>query len=129
MKTAQQIINDARFELVTHIVTLMRKLDAYFTTGKKNLMTAPDEDVVIDFAECEDIPTIRVEVDNSYFDVEDACEETRMLDFIATGDDHSFYVGLAEAGGVDIDADEISTDELVVIAKVLEDTYEKSEEE
>ena len=127
MKTAQSIINDARFELTKHIITLMRKLDAYFTTGKKNLMTAPEEDVVIDFAECDEIPSIRVEVDNSYLDVEDACEETRMLDFIATGDDHSFYVGLAEAGGVDIDADEISTDELVVIAKVLEDTYEKAE--
>ena len=121
MRTAQDIINNARFELITHIITLMRKLDAYFTTGKKNLMTAPDEDVVIDFAECEDIPSIRVEVDNSYLDVEDVCEETRMLDFIATGDDHNFYVS---TDGADIDADDLSTDELLAIAKCIEKTYD-----
>lgn len=124
MRTAQDIINNARFELITHIITLMRKLDAYFTTGKKNLMTAPDEDVVIDFAECEDIPSIRVEVDNSYLDVEDVCEETRMLDFIATGDDHNFYVS---TDGADIDADDLSTDELLAIAKCIEKTYDGME--
>ena len=125
MKTAQAIINDARFELVTLIVTLMRKLDAYLATGKKNLMTAPEEDVVIDFAELGNAPAIRVEVDNSYLDVEDVCHEIRPVDFIATGDDHNFYVS---ADGADIDADDISTDELLVIAKVLENAYAKAEE-
>ena len=120
MKTAQAIINDARFELVTLIVTLMRKLDAYLATGKKNLMTAPEEDVVIDFAELGNAPAIRVEVDNSYLDVEDVCHEVRPLDFIATGDDHNFYVSADDA---EIDADDLSTDELLVIAKVLEDAY------
>lgn len=125
MKTAQAIINDARFELVTLIVTLMRKLDAYLATGKKNLMTAPEEDVVIDFAELGNAPAVRVEVDNSYLDVEDVCHEVRPLDFIATGDDHNFYVS---ADGADIDADDLSTDELLVIAKVLEDAYANAEE-
>ena len=109
MKTAQDIINNARFELVTLIVTLMRKFDAYLETGKKNLMTAPEEDVVIDFAELGNAPAIRV----------------RPLDFIATGDDHNFYVSV---DGVDIDADDLSTDELLVIAKVLEDAYANAEE-
>ncbi len=125
MKTAQDIINNARFDLATTIITLMRKLDAYFATGKKNLMTAPEEDVVIDFAELGNAPAIRVEVDNSYLDVEDVCHETRPLDFIATTDDCNFYVG---ADGADIDADDISTDELLVIAKVLEDAYANAEE-
>lgn len=125
MKTAQAIINDARFELVTLIVTLMRKLDAYLATGKKNLMTAPEEDVVIDFAELGNAPAIRVEVDNSYLDVEDVCHEIRPLDFIATGDDHNFYVSADDA---EIDADDLSTDELLVIAKVLEDAYANAEE-
>lgn len=125
MKTAQAIINDARFELVTLIVTLMRKLDAYLATGKKNLMTAPEEDVVIDFAELGNAPAVRVEVDNSYLDVEDVCHEIRPLDFIATGDDHNFYVS---ADDEDIDADDLSTDELLVIAKVLEDAYANAEE-
>jgi hypothetical protein len=125
MRTAQDIINVARFDLATVIVTLMRKLDAYLATGKKNLMTAPEEDVVIDFAELGNAPAIRVEVDNSYLDVEDVCHEVRPLDFIATGDDHNFYVS---ADGADIDADDLSTDELLVIAKVLEDAYANAEE-
>ena len=124
MRTAQSIIDNARFEIITHIITLMRKIDAYLETGNKRLMTAPDEDVVIDFAECEDIPSIRVEVDNSYLDVEDVCEETRMLDFIATGDDHNFYVS---TDGADIDADDLSTDELLAIAKCIEKTYDGME--
>lgn len=125
MRTAQDIINNARFELTTHIITLMRKLDAYFATGKRNLMTAPEEDVVIDFAELGNAPAIRVEVDNSYLDVEDRCYETRPVDFIATGDDHNFYVSVDDA---EIDADDLSTDELLVIAKVLEDAYANAEE-
>lgn len=132
MKTAQAIINDARFELATIIVTLMRKLDAYIATGKKNLMTAPEEDVVIDFFDLAKLklgnaPFIRVEVDNSYLDVEDvyACYETRPVDLIATGDDHNFYVSADDA---EIDADDLSTDELLVIAKVLEDAYANAEE-
>ena len=125
MRTAQSIINDARFELAKHIITLMRKLDAYLATGKKNLMTAPEEDVVIDFAELGNAPAIRVEVDNSYLDVEDRCYETRPVDFIATGDDHNFYVS---ADDTEIDADDLSTDELLVIAKVLEDAYTNAEE-
>lgn len=125
MKTAQDIINNARFELVTLIITLMRKLDAYFATGKKNLMTASEEDVVIDFAELGNAPAIRVEVDNSYLDVEDVCHEVRPLDFIATGDDHNFYVSADDA---EIDADDLSTDELLIIAKVLEDAYANAEE-
>jgi hypothetical protein len=61
-------------------------------------------------------------VDNSYLDVYDECHEIRPLDFIATTDDHNFYVS---TDGVEIDADSISTDDLFVIAKVLENTYEK----
>lgn len=120
MRTAQDIINNARFEIVTHIITLMRKIDAYLESGSKHLMTDPEESVVLDFAELGNVPSIRVEVDNSYLDVEDVCHEVRPLDFIATGDDHNFYVS---ADGVDIDADDLSTDELLAIAKVLEKTY------
>lgn len=125
MKTAQDIINNARFELATYIITLMRKLNAYFETGKKNLMTDPEERVVIDFTDCTYVPIIRYKVDNSYLDVDEVCYEFRPLDYIATGDDHDFYVN---TDGVEIDADDLSTDELFTIAKVLENTYEKAEE-
>ncbi len=125
MITAQSIINDARLKVITHIVTLMRKLDAYFTTGKEGLITDPEEGVVIDFAECEKVPYIRVEADNSYLDVEERCYELQPLSFIATSDDCNFYVGAGDTdeNEVDIDADDISTDDLLAIAMVLEDTY------
>ena len=126
MKTAQAIINDARFELASLIVTLMRKLDAYLETGNKSLTTI-SEGVCVDFNGLEiadKTPVVNVEVDNSYLDVEDRCYEPRHIDYIVTGDDHNFYVS---AGETDIDADDLSTDELVAIAKFLEDTYNNAE--
>lgn len=127
MKTAQAIINETRFALTELIVTYMRKLDAYFTTGEKDLMTDADEHVVIDFAECVDTPYVRVEVDNSYLDVEDRCYENKPVIFIATGDDYNFYVGVGNNGEdeEDIDWDELSVEELVSIAKILEKTYNR----
>ena len=122
MRTAQDIINNARFELVTLIVTLMRKINGYLETGNKNLMTA-DEGVCLDFNGldiADKTPMVNVEVDNSYLDVEDRCFEPRHIDYIVTRDDHNFYLS---AGETDIDADDISTDELVAIAKFLEKTY------
>lgn len=124
MKTAQDIINNARFELVTLIITLMRKINGYLETGNKNLMTA-DEGVCLDFNGLDitdKTPVVSVEVDNSYLDVEDRCYEPRHIDYIVTSDDHNFYLS---AGETDIDADDISTDELVSIAKFLESTYNK----
>ena len=124
MRTAQDIINNARFELVTLIVTLMRKINGYLETGNKNLMTT-DEGVCLDFNGLDitdKTPVVNVEVDNSYLDVEDRCYEPRHIDYIVTSDDHNFYLS---AGETDIDADDISTDELVGIAKFLESTYNK----
>jgi len=122
MRTAQDIINNARFELVTLIITLMRKINGYLETGNKNLMTV-DEGVCLDFNGldiADKTPVVSVEVDNSYLDVEDRCYESRHIDYIVTRDDHNFYLA---AGETDIDADDISTDELVAIAKFLENTY------
>lgn len=128
MKTAQDIINNARFELVTFIITLMRKIDAYLETGNKSLMNI-DESVVIDAANLYGTPSIRIEVDNSYLDVEDITHEYRLIDYIGTTDDHNFYVGVYsgveedDVKTTEIDADDLSTDELVAIAKCLEKTY------
>ena len=122
MRTAQDIINNARFEIVTHIITLMRKIDAYLETGNKRLMTDPEESVVLDFAECVYAPSIIVEVDYPYLDIEAPCREVRTLDFIATSDDHNFYVGAGE-----VEADDMTTYDLVAIAKCLEKTYDGME--
>lgn len=125
MRTAQDIINNARFEIVTHIITLMRKIDAYLETGNKRLMTDPEEGVVLDFAECLYAPSIIVEVEYPYLDIEDPCREVRTLDFIATSDDHNFYVDAGE--NTEVEADDITTDELLAIAKCLEKTYDGME--
>ena len=121
MRTAQDIINNARFEIVTHIITLMRKIDAYLETGNKRLMTDPEESVVLDFAECVYAPSIIVEVVYPYLDIDAPCREVRTLDFIATSDDHNFYVGAGE--NTEVVADDMTTDDLVAIAKCLEKTY------
>lgn len=122
MKTTQNTIKNARAEIITHIITLMRKIDAYFETGDKQLMTNPKEDVVVDFMDCVYAPSILIEVDNSYLDVEKACIEVRTLDFIATRDGHDFYVG--DSTNSEVKAEDISTDDLIEIAEVLEETYD-----
>ena len=120
MKTAQDIINNARAEIITHIITLMRKIDAYLETGDKQLMTNPEEEVVVDFVDCVYAPSILIEVDNSYLDVEETCREVRTLDFIAARADEDFYVS---DGAYNVRAEDISIDDLIEIAKVLEETY------
>lgn len=121
MKSVQDIINNARFEIITHIITLMRKIDAYLETGNKRLITNSEEGVVVDFVDCVYAPSILIEVDNSYLDVEETCREVRTLDFIATRDDHDFYVG--DRANTEVKAEDISIDDLIEIAKVLEETY------
>lgn len=125
MKTTQNTIKNARAEIITHIITLMRKIDAYFETGDKQLMTNPEEDVVVDFMDCVYAPSILIEVDNSYLDVEETCTEVRTLDFIATRGDHDFYVG--DSANSEVKAEDISTDDLIEIAEVLEETYDDME--
>ena len=121
MKSVQDIITNARFEIITHIITLMRKIDAYLETGNKQLITNSEEGVVVDFVDCVYAPSILIEVDNSYLDVEETCREVRTLDFIATRDDHDFYVG--DRANSEVKAEDISIDDLIEIAKVLEETY------
>ena len=121
MKSIQDIINNARFEIITHIITLMRKIDAYLETGNKRLITNSEEGVVVDFVDCVYAPSILIEVDNSYLDVEETCREVRTLDFIATRDDHDFYAG--DRANSEVKAEDISIDDLIEIAKVLEETY------
>ena len=125
MKSAQDIINNARAEIITHIITLMRKIDAYLETGDKRLMTNSEESVLLNFDDCVSAPSILIEVDNSYLGVEETCREVRTLGFILTSDDHDFYVG--DRVNSEIKAEDISTDDLVEIAKVLEETYNDME--
>jgi hypothetical protein len=104
----------------------MRKLDGFFTTGKTNLMTDAEDGIVIDSTKLWGVPAIDVRVDNSYLDVEDDTYESRLIEDISTGDDHNFSVTLD--GGVEYDADDLSTDDLVRIAECLEKNYNRIKE-
>jgi len=122
MKTANDIIDHARFELGTLIITLTRKIDGFLETGKKNLM-GPSEGVCVDFNGldiADETPVVNVEVDNSYLGVEDRCYEPRHIDYIVTRGEYNFYLS---AGGTDIEVYDLSTDELVAIANFLGKTY------
>ena len=117
MRTAQDIINNARFEIITHICTLMGKIGAYLETGKKGLM--------MQNGTCVDFNGLEIADKTPIISVEDRHYEPRHIDYIVTGDDgHSFYLS---AEGTDVNADDISTDELVAIAKFLETTYDEME--
>lgn len=122
MRTAQDIFNVARRELGDTIITLMRRLDAYYETGKKNLMTAPEEDIIIDFSarKIEVVPTIRFMIDNPD-DLEDryTCYDDSPVDYINLCDGE-FYVG---ACGNEYNERDLSLNDLYGIAKALEKIY------
>ena len=122
MKTAQSIIDNARLDLTIHIITLVRKLTAYIETDDEHLMAA--EDVSYDFSVRGNAPWVEVEVDNSYLDVEENCTEKQCAHFITTETDNgNFFLTLV--GGVELYGNELSTDELVKVAKILEKDYKK----
>ena len=111
MKTVKSIIDNTRFALVTLICTLTRKFEGYLETGRKNLMVTRGACVAFNGLNIADkTPLVNVE----------DCNEPQHIDYIVTSDDHNFYLS---ADGTDIDADDLSTDELVAIAKFLENTY------
>ena len=117
MRTAQDIINNARFEIITHICTLMGKIGAYLETRKKGLM--------IQHGTCVDFNGLEIADKTPVINVKDRCHEPRHIDYIVSGyDGHDFYLS---AEGTDINADDISTDELVSIANFLETTYDEME--
>ena len=125
MKTAQDIVDSAKFQLVNHILTLMRKLDAYFWFGNKKMITGPKERIVILFAQCTSRPCIRIKIDNSCLDVENTCFKECSAYSITNKGEGKVFVTVENDGATpkDIDSDELSIDELLAVATVLEETY------
>ena len=122
MKKVTAIIKDAKNELVNTIITYMRKLDAYIKTDDKRLMTAPEEDIILTEDEfAVSMPKLRVEVDNSYLDVEDRIYESLPIEKLVLCE-YEFY---AVVGGVDLDEDTLDTDDLAKIAQFLENEWNK----
>ncbi len=124
MLRPKSIVETAKTELGNIIITYLRKLDGFVSSGDKRLMTAPDQDIILEKdAMLGETPKIRVEVDNSYLDVEDVIYEYLPIDkFVLC--EGEFYVEIA---GTELTENELSVEELSKIAQFLQDEWEKCE--
>lgn len=119
---ADTIIKNAKRAIGDIIITYLRKIGGFLATGDKKLMSGPEEEVIIsttDFSCRWNIPVIRVEVDNSYLDVDDRIYEDWEVQSICLSEGE-WYV---EANGENFGEDELTTDELQDIANALEREY------
>ena len=110
------IINDARKKLVDFIVFEVRNI--YFLLNGQEPNFEEDEEYVVDIEGL----TIKVEVDNSYLDVEDTIMENRTITEVRVSLDGNIFL-VAYEDDTEIEWKDISTDELVGLANVLENQY------
>ena len=110
------IINDARKKLVDFIVFEVHNIYLLLNGQEPNF--EEDEEYVVDIEGL----TIKVETDNSYLDVEETTMENRTITEVRVSlDGNVFLVGYGD--DTEIEWKEISTDELVGLANVLENQY------
>ena len=110
------IINDARKKLVDFIVFEVRNIYLLLNGQEPNF--EEDEEYVLDIEGL----TIKVETDNSYLDVEDTIMENRTITEVRVSLDGNVFLVPYE-DDTEIEWKEISTDELVGLANVLENQY------
>ena len=110
------IINDARKKLVDFIAFEVRNIYLLLNGQEPNF--EEDEEYVVDIEGL----TIKVEVDDSYLDVEETTMENRTITEVRVSlDGNVFLVGYGD--DTEIEWKDISTDELVGLANVLENRY------
>lgn len=110
------IINDARKKLVDFIVFEVRNIYLLLNGQEPNF--EEDEEYVVDIEGL----TIKVETDNSYLDVEETTMENRTITEVRVSlDGNIFLVGYGD--DTEIEWKDISTDELVGLANILENQY------
>ena len=110
------IINDARKKLVDFIVFEVRNIYLLLNGQEPNF--EEDEEYVVDIEGL----TIKVEVDDSYLDAEETTMENRTITEVRVSlDGNVFLVGYGD--DTEIEWKDISTDELVGLANVLENQY------
>lgn len=118
------IVQTAKTELGNIIITHLRKLSGYLTTGDKRLMTAPESSIYLTSAELTSaMPMVKVETDNSYLDIEDRTYEYRTIDRICLCDGE-LYV---EAGDAEMYEDDLTVEEMASIAQYLMDEWKNCE--
>lgn len=110
------IINDARKKLVDFIAFEVRNIYLLLNGQEPNF--EEDEEYVLDIEGL----TIKVEVDNSYLDVEDTIMENRTITEVRVSLDGNVFL-VAYEDDTEIEWKDISTDELVGLANVLENQY------
>ena len=110
------IINDARKKLVDFIAFEVRNIYLLLNGQEPNF--EEDEEYVLDIEGF----TIKVEVANSYLDVEDTIMENRTITEVRVSLDGNVFL-VAYEDDTEIEWKEISTDELVGLANVLENRY------
>ena len=110
------IINDARKKLVDFIAFEVRNIYLLLNGQEPNF--EEDEEYVLDIEGL----TIKVETDNSYLDVEETTMENRTITEVRVSlDGNVFLVGYGD--DTEIEWKDISTDELVGLANILENQY------
>ena len=110
------IINDARKKLVDFIVFEVHNIYLLLNGQEPNF--EEDEEYVVDIEGL----TIKVEVDDSYLDVEETTMENRTITEVRVSlDGNVFLVGYGD--DTEIEWKDISTDELAGLANVLENQY------
>ena len=110
------IINVAREKLVSFIAFEVRNIYLLLNGQEPNF--EEDEEYVLDIEGF----TIKVEVANSYLDVEDTIMENRTITEVHVSLDGNIFL-VAYEDDTEIEWKEISTDELVGLANVLENRY------
>ena len=110
------IINDARKKLVDFIAFEVRNIYLLLNGQEPNF--EEDEEYVLDVEGL----TIKVEVDDSYLDVEETTMENRTITEVRVSLDGNVFL-VAYEDDTEIEWKEISTDELVGLANVLENRY------
>ena len=110
------IINDARKKLVDFIAFEVRNIYLLLNGQEPNF--EEDEEYVVDIEGL----TIKVEVDDSYLDVEETTMENRTITEVRVSLDGNVFL-VAYEDDTEIEWKEISTDELAGLANVLENRY------
>ena len=111
------IINDARAKLKSFIAFDVRNVYLLLNGQEPNF--EEDEEYVLDVEGL----TIKVEVDNSYLDVEETIMENRSIAEIHLSLDGNLFLVPYGDDDTEIEWTDLSTDEVVALANVLENQY------
>lgn len=114
MSKAKDILSVARKQLIDHIEYETKFISSIVSGGADNSHTEEEEWPYS--------PKVEVYVDNSYLDVEDTIKEKRIVTAIEVGNGR---VQIFTEEGDELNAENLSTDELADIAVVLEKTIDK----